>query len=330
MKKNIALLAGGYSGEYAISVKSAVTVEENLDSNLFNVYKIIVDKNNWMHTTANNETVEVNKDDFSLLLGSEKIIFDAAFIIIHGTPGEDGKIQGYLDMLKIPYPSCNAVVSALTFNKIFCNALVAKSGLVHVSNSTHLLKHKNYQSAELIKNLPLPVFVKPVEGGSSLATFKIKTEAELMPAIEAAFEVDNQVMIERFVKGREISVGVFRNKNKDVVALPITELISTKEFFDFEAKYTDGLCNEVTPADFDKEMTEKIQQITVQLYDVMVCSGVVRIDYIIEESTNDIYFLEVNTIPGQSQNSIIPQQVRAMGGNLKEFYAELLQSCFNK
>jgi D-alanine-D-alanine ligase len=326
MKKNIALVAGGYSGEYAISVKSAVTIENNLDAEKYNVYKIIIDKNNWKHTTALGEKIEIDRQDFSLNIHNEKIKFDAVFIGIHGTPGEDGKLQGYFEMLEIPFTSCGAITSGFTFNKIYCNRIVAQSGLVHVAKSAHLFKEEKYTPQDILQKVKLPVFVKPVEGGSSLATFKINDESELMPAIAKGFEVDTQVMAEEFIKGRECTIGIYK-LNGTLYDLPITEVISKKEFFDYEAKYTPGMSEEVTPADFTEKLSSDIANIAKKLYSYLNCKGVVRIDFIIEAETNHIYFLEVNTMPGQSENSIIPQQVKANGGNLREFYGSLIEEC---
>ena len=188
MKKNIALLAGGYSGEYAISIKTAITIENNIDKEKYNVYKIIVDKAHWQHTTEQGEEIEVDRRDFSLTIHGHKINFDGVFIAIHGTPGEDGKMQGYLEMLGIPFTSCGAIVAGLTFNKIYCNRVVAQSGLVHVAKSLHMVKSRPMSNDEILQHVSLPVFVKPPEGGSSLATTKVKTIDELQPAVQAVYD----------------------------------------------------------------------------------------------------------------------------------------------
>jgi D-alanine-D-alanine ligase len=327
MKKTIALLAGGYSGEYAISIKTAITIENNIDQSKYNVYKIIVDRDNWQHTTANGQSIEVDRKDFSLMIDGHKIVFDAVFIAIHGTPGEDGKMQGYLEMLNIPFTSCGAIVAGLTFNKIFCNRVVAQSGLVNVSKSIHLFKDRTQSIDDILSVVSLPVFVKPPEGGSSLATTKVKTRKELQPAIDAVYAIESQAMAEEFVKGREFSIGVYKTKGT-IKALPITEIISTKEFFDYEAKYTPGMSNEVTPAELDDTNASKIQDTAVKIYALLNCRGVCRVDFILEETTGELFFLEINTIPGQSENSIVPQQVRAIGMTLVDFYGELIEECF--
>lgn len=323
MKKNIALVAGGYSGEYEISIKTAITIENNIDKETYNVYKIILDRNNWKHTTSSGEEIEVDRKDFSLTIAGTKINFDAVFIAVHGTPGEDGKFQGYLEMIGMPFTSCNSIVSALTFNKIYCNNVIAQSGVVNVSKSIHLFKERSLSVEEILEHVKLPVFVKPPEGGSSLATTKVKTLEELQPAIDAVYAIEPQAMAEEFVKGREFSIGVFR-ANGNVTALPVTEIISTKEFFDYEAKYTPGVTNEVTPAVLDTQYADLISKTACKIYNILNCNGICRVDFILEENTNKLYFLEINTIPGQSENSIVPQQVRAIGMKLTDFYGMLL------
>lgn len=324
MKKNIALIAGGYTGEYVISIKTAVTIENNISKEKYNVYKIIIDRNNWKHTTATGEEIEVDRRDFSLTIGGEKIKFDACFIAVHGTPGEDGKLQGYLEMLEIPFTSCSAVVAGLTFNKIFCNRVIAQSGVVNVSKSLHIIKDRKLDIDEILANITLPVFVKPAEGGSSLATTKVKTKEELLPAIEAVFDFDSQAMAEEFVKGREFSIGVYKI-NGEVKALPLTEIISSKEFFDYEAKYTAGASKEVTPAEIETEYSNLMAETAVKVYNVLNCKGICRVDFILEDETKKLYFLEINTVPGQSEASIVPQQVRANGMTLVDFYGNLIE-----
>jgi len=321
--KNIALIAGGYSGEYVISIRSAEVVEKHLDSALFNVYKIILTPENWTHTTADGKEIFVDKNDFSLTIDGKHITFDGAFIIVHGTPGEDGKLQGYLDMLKIPYNTCDAITSALTFNKGFCNKIVKNLNVVNVADSMHIFKNQPYDISEIAEKLGFPCFVKPNCGGSSIGMSKVKTFDELKSAIDKAFEEDAQVLIEKFVSGREFSCGIFRSDNEKII-FPITEIISTKEFFDYEAKYTPGITDEVTPANVDDIHSKRMQDTASTLYDALNCAGIVRFDFILENDTNNLYFLEVNTVPGQSENSIVPQQARAMGMTIRELYTKVL------
>lgn len=324
MRKKIALVAGGYSGEYIISIKSAVTIEKNLDSDKYEVYKIIITKEKWYHEDKNGNQIDVDKNDFSIKIDDNKVIFDAAFIAIHGTPGEDGKLQGYFEMLDIPYTTCNAIVSALTFNKGYCNKVLKHYNIVHIANSEVIYKHTPYSLGVILEKLQLPVFVKPNESGSSLGVSKVKTPDKLMEAIEKAFNEDNQVLIEEFISGRELTMGAYKIKGK-IHTLPPTEIISKNEFFDYEAKYTTGVTNEVTPAEIDNALLEKLKTKTTAIYAALNCSGLVRIDYIWSSTNNELYFLEVNTMPGQSENSLIPQQIRAAGLDLKTFYGNLLE-----
>ena len=325
MKKNIALLAGGYSGEYVISIKTAETIQKNLDESLYNIYKIIVTRYEWYYDNEGTKT-QVNKNDFSLELKTGKVTFDCVFIAIHGSPGEDGRIQGYLDMLRIPYTSCNAIVSALTFNKSYCNKVVKAFNVVNIANSVHLIKGEPYSMGAVLDELRLPVFVKPNESGSSLGISKVKKVEELFPAIEKAFREDDQVLIEEFIEGRELTIGVYK-ANGYLYALPATEIVSKNEFFDYEAKYTPGVTNEITPAPIDNNLKEQLENKAMFIYRHLNCRGIVRMDFILQNVTNKLFFLEVNTMPGQSENSIVPQQVRASGRSLSDFYGQILEDC---
>ncbi len=325
MKKNIALIAGGYSGEYVISIQTAETIEKNLDDTRYNVYKIIVTRDEWYHE-AEGKHILIDKNDFSLTIAGEKITFDCVFIGIHGSPGEDGRIQGYLDMLRIPYTTCNSIVSALTFNKSYCNKVVKSFNVVNIANSVHLIKGEPYSMGAILDQLKLPVFVKPNESGSSLGVSKVKSVEELLPAIEKAFKEDDQVLIEDFIEGRELTIGVYK-ANGYLNALPATEIVSKNEFFDYEAKYTPGVTNEITPARIDNNLKEQLETKAINIYRHLNCRGIVRMDFILQRTTNKLFFLEVNTMPGQSENSIVPQQVRASGRSLKDFYGEILEDC---
>jgi D-alanine-D-alanine ligase len=330
MKKKIALVAGGYSGEYVISVQSAVTIEHNIDPEKYSVYKIMIGRDDWHYLTPEGEKIPVDKNDFSLSLPQEKIIFDAVFIGIHGTPGEDGKLQGYLDMIGLPYTSCGAISSALTFNKSYCNKVVSSLGIARVARSVHLFREQPFDDQKIAGQLKFPVFVKPAEGGSSIGMSKVSAPSEeLGAAIEKAFREDAQVLIEEFVKGREFTCGLFKYQNSFTV-LPITEIISSKEFFDYEAKYTPGKSREITPAGITDSLREQIAQTACRVYDALNCRGITRIDFIYREETDELYFLEINTMPGQSENSIVPQQVRAAGMELKDFYGMLIEDCLER
>ncbi len=321
MKKKIALVTGGYSGEATISYKSAKTIYNNLDKDLYDVFVIDINPQGWFYDT-NGVKTEVDKNDFSLNINNQKINFDAVFIGMHGTPGEDGKLQGYFDMLGIPYTSCNAATSALTFNKRYTVA-VASMGGIHVAKSVHLFKHTKYELDVILSALQLPYFIKPNNGGSSIGMSKVSEALQLQPALDKAFEEDDQVLVEEMIQGREFTVGVFRTGGT-ITVLPITEVVAHKEFFDFEAKY-EGKSSETTPADITKEWKEAIEGAAKKIYQVFNCSGIVRIDFIYNTIVNAPFMLEINTVPGQSEASIIPQQVKASGSNLKEFYAKLVQ-----
>lgn len=326
MKKRIALVTGGYSGEAEISYKSAITVENNIDKELFEVYKIDISPREWFCIDNDGNRIVVDRNDFSVIRNNNKIAFDAVLMCIHGTPGEDGKLQGYFDMLKIPYTSCNAATSAITFNKRYTIAVAAFSG-IKVSRSVLLLKNRFISPEEIINNLQFPVFVKPNNGGSSIGMSKVnRSSEELGIAVDKAFKEDDQVLVEEFIEGREFTIGVFRRKS-EIITLPITEVISKKDFFDYEAKYL-GKSEEITPAKVDESIAEKVRVVAKKIYSVFNCAGVVRIDFIYNEKAGEPFMLEINTVPGQSEASIVPQQVKAMGWTLKEFYTTLMEEAF--
>ncbi|MEX1203090.1 MAG: D-alanine--D-alanine ligase [Ferruginibacter sp.] len=324
MKKNIALVTGGYSGEAVISYKSAETIQKNIDQNKWNCYLINIHPSGWFFMLANGEKIDVDKNDFSITINANKILFDAVLIGLHGTPGEDGKLQGYFDCLHIPYTSCDAATSALTFNKRYTVAVAAFAGL-HVAKSIHLFKNDHITAAQIVTQLQLPVFVKPNNGGSSIGMSKVSDAADLEGALEKAFKEDDQVLVEEFIKGREFTIGVFKTKGK-VVTLPITEIISKNDFFDFQAKY-EGASEEITPAQVEESTAEKVRQQALKAYSVFNCKGIVRIDFIYDEASGFPYMLEINTVPGQSAASLVPQQVIAMGLTLQEFYSSLIEEC---
>lgn len=325
MKKRIALVTGGFSGEAEISYKSAITVGNNLDREKFEVYKIDINPAGWFYEAEDGQRSVVNKEDFSVLANGHNVTFDAVLLCIHGTPGEDGKLQGYFDMLNIPYTSCDAATSALTFNKRYTVAVAAFGG-VKVAKSLHLFKHTPVAASSILTQLQLPVFVKPNNGGSSIGMSKVAKADELDAAVAKAFNEDNQVLVEEFIAGREFTIGVFKSKGQ-IITLPITEVISKKDFFDYEAKYL-GMSEEVTPAQVDESIAVKVRMAAQKIYELMNCRGVVRIDFIYNEQAGEPYMLEVNTVPGQSEASIIPQQVKAMGWTLKDFYTAVVEECW--
>jgi D-alanine-D-alanine ligase len=326
MKKRIALVTGGYSGEAEISYKSAVTVENNIDTEKFEVYKIDINPKGWFFEDRNGNRANVNRENFTITVDGNIVNFDAVLMCIHGTPGEDGKLQGYFDMLHIPYTSCDATTSALTFNKRFTVAVAAFGG-IHVAKSVMLLKDSYVNINPITQQLQFPVFVKPNNGGSSIGMSKVMHADEtLESAIEKAFKEDNQILVEEFIQGREFTIGVFKTKGK-IITLPITEVVTTNEFFDFEAKY-EGKSKEITPAEIDESIANQIREAALKTYSLLNCKGIVRIDFIYNSADTQPYMLEVNTVPGQSAASIVPQQVLAMGWSLKDFYSAVIEEAF--
>jgi D-alanine-D-alanine ligase len=323
MKPTIAFVTGGYSGESVISYKSAITIENNLDLDRYIVYRIDITPEAWFHQQQDGQKIAVDKNDFSLVLDGRTIHFDAVLIGIHGTPGEDGKLQGYFDLLNLPYTSCDAAVSALTFNKRFTVAVASFNG-IHVARSVLFLKGRADSPDEMTSHLQFPVFVKPNNGGSSIGMSKVNSRSEeLGAAIEKAFREDNQVLVEEFIAGREFTIGVFRSKG-EIITLPFTEVKSKKEFFDFEAKYTAGLNEETTPAIVDEAIAAKVRAAAKKIYQVFNCRGIIRIDFIYNEEKGEPFMLEINTVPGQSAASIVPQQLRVLGWSLTDFYSALI------
>lgn len=328
MKKKIALVTGGFSGEAVISYRSANTIYNHLDKDKFDVYKIDINPQGWFYEDASGNKTEVDKNDFTINRNGKKINFDAVFIGMHGTPGEDGKLQGYFDIIGLPYTSCNSATSALTFNKRYTTAVAGMSG-INVARSVLFIKGQFENADEVVDNLKFPVFVKPNNGGSSIGMSKVNNASEeLGAAIEKAFKEDDQVLVEEMIEGREFTVGVFRTRG-EIIVLPITEVTAHKEFFDFEAKYG-GKSTETTPAQIPEEWKSKLEAAAKKIYEVFNCRGVVRIDFIYNEERNLPYMLEINTIPGQSDASVVPQQVRAKGWNLTDFYTRLVEEALAK
>lgn len=327
MKPNIAFVTGGYSTEAVISYKSAVTIEKNLDTDKFQVYKIDITPEGWFYENGSGKKAVVDQNDFSIDIKGSKVRFDAVLIGIHGTPGEDGKLQGYFDMVGLPYTSCDAATSALTFNKRYTVAVASFAG-INVARSVHLFKDRAVTAADILRQLTLPVFVKPNNGGSSIGMSKVNEDKDLPAALEKAFREDTQVLVEEFISGREFTVGVFKSGDQ-IIVLPITEVKSKKEFFDYEAKYQ-GMSEEITPAQIDEATADNVRNAARKVYELFNCRGVVRIDFIYNEEKKAPYMLEINTVPGQSEASIVPQQVRAMGWTLKEFYSALIEDALQR
>jgi D-alanine-D-alanine ligase len=328
MKRVIAFVTGGYSGEAEVSYKSAINIEAGIDSERYEYYRIDITPASWFHLTREGIKIPIDKNDFSLNINGKIIKFDAVLIGIHGTPGEDGKLQGYFDLMNLPYTSCDAATSALTFNKRYTVAIAAFAG-IQVSRSVHLFKQDNPDAMEVAGRVAMPVFVKPNNGGSSIGMSKVNRKEDLAQALQKAFKEDDQVLVEEFISGREFTVGVFKT-GREIVILPITEVKTTKEFFDFEAKYSPGFTEETTPALLDEPIETKIRDTARKIYQVFNCSGVVRIDMIYHEAKGEPFMLEINTVPGQTAASVVPQQVRAMGWTLKQFYSALIEDALSR
>jgi len=322
--KNIAIICGGNSGEYEVSASSGKMVMKNIDVERYKGYLITIRNKDWFYLDDVGKKYDVDKSDFSLKIGEEKIRFDGIFNAIHGTPGEDGKLQGYFDMMGLPYTSCNQSTSALTFNKYFCSRFVGSFG-VKTADSVSLFRGEPINHNQIIDRLGLPLFVKPAESGSSVGISKVNMEDELDGAIAFAFSESDRILIEENIKGRELTCGVI-NKGNELIVLPLTEIISKNDFFDYEAKYTDGMREEPTPADVNVEIEQDVKTVSAFLYRQLDCKGFVRFDYILTE--NELYFLEVNTIPGMTEASIIPKMVAAYGMPIKEFFNITLDNLF--
>ncbi|MBV2226826.1 MAG: D-alanine--D-alanine ligase [Sphingobacterium mizutaii] len=333
MKTKVALITGGYTGEAEISYKSSAFVYSQIDKEKYDVYLIDITLHSWVYTDENGQKHEIDRQDFSLNINNEKLRFDVAFIILHGSPGEDGRLQGYLDMVGLPYTSCGALTSSLTMNKGYTKAIIQDIAELNVAKSVLLFDIDRPKAFDLVKEkLTLPLFVKPNAGGSSIGMNKVNTWEELPKALDEAYDAEGtgmQVLVEEFVKGREFSQGIFRDSKGELQVLPATEVITTREFFDFEAKYTPGLTQEITPADLNQEQKDRADAIIREVYVRLNCKGMVRVDFFIQNDTDKFYFIEINTIPGQTAQSFIPQQVRADGRTETAFYSELIEAAKN-
>lgn len=324
-KLSIALMMGGDSGEYDVSIGSAAVINRFLSKDEFDVYPILVKGKEWNYIESDHQYFPVDKNDFSLEISGRQVKFDCAFIAIHGTPGEDGKLQGYFELMKIPYTTCDLTTSSLTFNKQFCNEIAVQAGM-NVAKTILLRRGGNWEASNLAKELGLPCFVKPNKSGSSVGVTKIYNIGEFEDAISKAFAEDDEVQVQQFIKGREMACGVYRHKG-EIEVFPVTEIISKKDFFDYEAKYTAGMAEEITPAQITQEEDYACRIMTRKLYEHFNCRGVVRFDYFLSEGK--WWFLEVNTVPGFSEGSIIPKQAKAAGLRLDDFFASLIHEAMS-
>ena len=316
-KLKIALLAGGDSPEREIALQSAAQIAAALDRGKYDVTVIDLHRRDWHYTAPDGRQWQVDKNDFSLTVEGERREFDYALVIIHGTPGEDGRLQGNLDMMGIPYSSCSMVSSVITFDKITTKRTLAGRG-INLAREVFLRRGEAFDAARIVADLGLPLFVKPNANGSSFGVTKVHTPEELPAAIAAAFAQGDEILVEECIAGREMGCGVMIAGGKEYL-FPITEIIPRKEFFDYEAKYTAGRSEEITPADIAPEVKAELNRMTLEAYRTCRCSGVVRVDFIVTPEGRP-YFIELNSIPGMSAGSIVPKQVRAMGMTLGELF----------
>ena len=324
-KRTIAIVAGGDSSELPVSLRSAQGIYSFIDKERYNLYIVEMQGKRWEVVLPDGEKTPIDRNDFSFIENGEKKNFDFAYITIHGTPGENGILQGYFDLIGIPYSSCNVLVSAMTFNKFTCNQYLKGFG-IRVSESMILRKGFEILDEEVINKVGLPCFFKPNAGGSSFGVTKVKTKEDIQPAIEKAFNESDEVMIEAYMQGTEITCGCYKTKNKEVV-FPITEVVTSNEFFDYDAKYN-GQVDEITPARIPEETAERVRLLTSAIYDILGCDGIIRIDYIITEGEK-VNLLEINTTPGMTATSFIPQQVRAAGLDIKDVMTDIIENKFN-
>ena len=330
IKRNIAIVCGGDSSEHDVSIRSAQGLYSFFDKERYNVYMVDVKGQSWNVDLQNGDTARVDKNDFSFLLDGKRVTFDYAYITIHGTPGENGLMQGYFELLNIPYSTCSVLVEAMTFDKYVLNNYLRGFG-VNVADSMLLRRGEEdkYTEEEIEQRLGMPCFVKPAADGSSFGVSKVKNADQLAPALRVAFMESDEVMIESYMKGTEISIGCYKTKDKSVV-FPATEVVTTNEFFDYDAKYN-GQVQEITPARLAPATAKRVAEETSRIYDILHCNGIIRIDYIITkdaEGNDKINMLEINTTPGMTATSFIPQQVRAAGLDIKEVLTDIVENQF--
>lgn len=326
MKRTVAIIAGGDSSEHEVSMNSAKGIYSFIDKEKYNLYIVELSKKAWEAVLADGSRSTVDKNDFSFIDGDKKIKPDFAYITIHGTPGENGILQGYFELLDIPYSTCDVLVSAMTFSKFTLNQYLKGFG-IRVAESMLVNKRFGIENKDVVEKIGLPCFIKPNASGSSFGVTKVKTVEQIQPALQAAFAESDDVMIEAFMDGIELANGCYKTKDKSVV-FPITEVVSDNEFFDYNAKYK-GEVTEITPARLSPELTERVKKLTSAIYDILGCKGIVRIDYIITEGER-INMLEINTTPGMTATSFIPQQVKAAGLDIKDVMTDIIEEGLSK
>lgn len=325
MKRIIAIVAGGDSSEHDVSMRSAEGIYSFIDKDKYTLYIVELTRNKWEALLPDGSRAVIDKNDFSFNHDGQKVVPDFAYITIHGTPGENGILQGYFELIGIPYSTCDVLVSAMTFSKFTLNQYLKGFG-VRVAESMLINRRHEVNDETIIEKIGLPCFIKPNASGSSFGVTKVKTKEDIRPALEEAFKESDDVMVEAFMDGIELANGCYKTKNSSVV-FPITEVVSKNEFFDYNAKYK-GEVTEITPARLSDELTARVQKLTSAIYDILGCKGIVRVDYIITEG-DKINMLEINTTPGMTATSFIPQQVRAAGIDIKDVMTDIIEDHFN-
>ena len=324
MKRTIAIVAGGDTSEYEVSLRSAQGIYSFIDKEKYTLYIVGMHGLDWHVRLDDGRTLPVDRNDFSFQLDGQKVKFDFAYITIHGTPGEDGRLQGYFDMLRIPYSCCGVLAAALTYDKFACNQYLHAYG-VRIAESLLLRQGQTITDDEVVEKIGLPCFIKPSLGGSSFGVTKVKTREQIQPAIAKAFDEAQEVVVEAFMDGTELTCGCYKTRGKSVV-FPITEVVSHNEYFDYKAKYN-GESDEITPARISDELADRVKKLTLAIYDILGAQGIIRVDYIVTEG-DKINLLEVNTTPGMTATSFIPQQVRAAGLDIKDVMTDIIENKF--
>ena len=320
MKKNVVVIAGGNSSEYEVSIKSGNHIFSEVDGEKYNKYLMILRGRDWM-VEIGDQKFPVDKNDFSFEYQGKKVVFDFAYITIHGNPGENGMLQGYLDMMGVPYSTCNTLVEAITFDKYTCTNYLNAFGI----DTTHpimLVRGKAFDKEAVLKTVGLPCFIKPNAEGSSFGVSKVKTAADFDAAVEGAFKMCREILVESFIDGIEFTCGLYKVGDKKVV-MPVAEVVPKKEFFDYEAKYDAKMSDEIIPGRFSAEITGRIQDMASEVYDILRCEGIVRIDGFVRGE--EIIMLEVNTTPGMTANSFVPKMVRVMGLPLRDVITGIIE-----
>lgn len=324
MKRTIAIVAGGDTSEFYVSLRSAQGIYSFIDKDRYELYIVEMEGLRWEVQLPDGGKVPVDRNDFSFTNQGKKIKFDFVYITIHGTPGEDGHLQGYFDMLQIPYSCCGVLAAAITYNKFVCNQYLKGFG-VRVAESLLLRKGQTISDEDVVEKIGLPCFIKPSLGGSSFGVSKVVTPDQIQTAIAKAFSEADEVLVEAYMEGMEVTCGCYKTRQK-AVAFPVTEVVTHNDFFDYDAKYN-GQVDEITPARISDELTHRLQALTSAIYDILGCEGIIRVDYIVTQG-EVINLLEVNTTPGMTSTSFIPQQVRAAGLNISDVMTDIIENKF--